>query len=573
MQVLTAAKRAKHTADVVGGGQAVHLCGLGYWKAGQSGRDRRDVGCDYGRGERCCDEWDDNGEDVEHGGRGGILYFVISRWYKRPHQGVVFAMTTHAEKILAIDKELAALLEYSDLCSSMCLTSLTAGISGVVTRSAAKRRRSNGRDPLDTWQRQAMEADRSAVEGLLLKLHRWIKHGTLIPKALFKQEVSDKFATLATVAKNKSDAWVGRNSDLRKESGLVTKLDVDDDRENINEYYPAIYYKESETIQGFEFLQFGFTRELDREWGSAQGHSERPTHVDGQGTFHTLYSYTVPAMLVSSTIERFNLPIKNVHVICKGFREFNQNDIIPKFQNEALIWYVDTDDVKNLDIFVQSVVESEAFELAVHENNTLNPIRRIVVWIMLKGHMEAFCWDQLYDDVNEVVCDVLYIMTNMSQEDFAFDTHIHEHITEAFKKALKAKGLIDDEAKVIYDLKCARNLRRSMITNTEDIACVMFTAFSTLILSTVLDIQEWDGEEIDKRFWNFCRAGYAKFEKELIEIIERLTSEDKAIWICPNLRHKHVNIKDVHLITVDRGNVKRKLTYDWNNYWTESALT
>jgi hypothetical protein len=45
-----------------------------------------------------------------------------------------------------------------------------------------------------------------------------------------------------------------------------------------------------------------------------------------------------------------------------------------------------------------------------------------------------------------------------------------------------------------------------------------------------------------------------------------------AIWICPALLSKHLNINDVHLLVVDvEKNTRQKLSFDWTEYWTLSG--
>ena len=41
--------------------------------------------------------------------------------------------------------------------------------------------------------------------------------------------------------------------------------------------------------------------------------------------------------------------------------------------------------------------------------------------------------------------------------------------------------------------------------------------------------------------------------------------------ICPELQAHHVNINDVHLMTVDTDGNMKKLTYDWDTDWTTHA--
>ena len=208
------------------------------------------------------------------------------------------------------------------------------------------------------------------------------------------------------------------------------------------------------------------------------------------------------------------------------------------------------------------------------------PLRRVVVWLMLKGHMQAFCWDQVYDGYGDHIKDILYIMTTMHQKDFVFDPHVNDHIIAEFKEQMVAAGHITERVTLIPELKCRSNLRSSMIDNTPDIACVAFTAFSTFFLLNVLDIEDWDGlqtdarksQQIDQRFWQSCRIGYANFEKRMLDMIDMNMKAGKAIWICPELQACHVNINDVYLIAVDKAGAREKLTYDWDAGWTSTRM-
>jgi hypothetical protein len=69
----------------------------------------------------------------------------------------------------------------------------------------------------------------------------------------------------------------------------------------------------------------------------------------------------------------------------------------------------------------------------------------------------------------------------MPQASFAFVVDVHKHIVDTFKTALVVKNYVDARAKVIYDIRCSQKLRASMIEHTEDIACVMYTWFATLL--------------------------------------------------------------------------------------------
>jgi hypothetical protein len=158
-------------------------------------------------------------------------------------------------------------------------------------------------------------------------------------------------------------------------------------------------------------------------------------------------------------------------------------------------------------------------------------------------------------------------MSTITQEEFAFDPEINETIINEFERQLKAKELIEGTPHKITNLQCTSHLQRSMISNTKDIACVFFTGFMTFILSTVVHIEAWDGNDIQKPFWDFCRTAYANYEHGFIHTLQEFIRSGHAIWICPAMQHKHVNIKDVYLMAVSAEGVIRKLTYDWDSGW------
>jgi hypothetical protein len=432
-----------------------------------------------------------------------------------------------------------------------------------------------GPNQLEKWRTRATEEDGNAVRLFMKRCAKWVKRNNDIPGNLFSREAIDKTFFLlphAMINNEKLQMMLKEKGQILTKSNPVTKETPDVTPAGLNKHYPAISYSINNDIQGFDFLNFDFTETHGKEWKRHENIFELPVHYDNEGTYHSLFSYTMPAMLVNCAQECFDMRVKNIHIICKGFEEFNTGGVMPQYDGEVLIWYVQGDDNPNIDVFVDSVLESAAFQKAAKTAPNKQPLRRIVVWIMLKGHMEAFVWDQIYNEKEEIIHNVLFMMTTMPQKLYYFDEEIHSKLLNSFKKAMIKAELIDQRARLIIDLKCSPNLRKSMIKHTEDIACVMFTGFATLLLSTVLNFEEWAGDDIDKEFWDFCRVLYANQEKEFIPKTASFIAGLKALWICPAMSSKHVNINDVHLITVDKDFNKLKYSYNWDNGWTESRL-
>jgi hypothetical protein len=516
-------------------------------------------------------------------------------------------MPADADKVRMIDGEIAALQAL--LVGDGEFEGLQAKKEALVRRRSQRSAKHKatihtrpGWNRLDHWKNEAERVDSKSVDVLILQCAEHMRRGDMLPpKNLYSKETLKRLVELAKSGLALSASIVS-SSDVKMVSANPAQIGVSG---KFGDFYPAIAYVRPEalesvdklqgapdsvekalegpakvdTVKGFEFLSFGLTEQHLTEWEFySNKHIERPSYNDAEGTYHTLYSFTTFALLMNcmtNGLKKF--PVSNIHVICKGFKEFNEDGYLklamaPSGEREALIWYVDTDDIRNLTFFVKSVLESVVFLQAVAAGAAGTQLRRVVVWIMLKGHMEAFCWDTLFDNEGECVKDILYIMTTIEQRKFDLDNEIHDHIITEFKDQMLAAGYITQDAVSIPELKCRAELRASMIKNTPDVACVGFTAFATFFLLHVLDIEDWDGRQIDKRFWEYCRAGYASFERGMMSMLKTYIRKKKAIWICPGLEAHHVNINDVYLMAVSRTGEVEKLTYDWEDGWCTDPM-
>lgn len=480
----------------------------------------------------------------------------------------------YADKVRAIDDEIASMRAMMQECGGGGGCSSLRNMGKVTLQSSADKsaegrpkhmRTLPGPSKLDRWRRSMPTTDENAVEKLLKQCEKWVGlNGGNPPGNLYNLQTTKTLRTLALTGQSISDAYILKNQGTLRTSQNDLYPAVP------NVYYPNIAYhiNESPNPIGFEFLQYKMNAKHTAEWSPD---ADLPTMYDEEGTYYTFFSFTMPAMLIQNLVTG-DRPNPNIHIICKGFREFNSEDKLPvDTKGEAMIWYVDTDDVNNLDVFAQSVVACESFQEAAKFKDD-NKLRRIVVWMLLKGHFEAFCWDQLYDSEGVAIKDILFIMSTMPQNEFELDEAIHQHIITAFKKVMMSNHYISQNAQEIPDLACQPNLQISIRKQPADVACVLFTTFATLLLCTVQDIEKWDGKQIDNRFWDYCRAGYAKFEQKLVVQLQTLIASGHAIWISPELQKKHVNIKEVYLITVDTEGVKRKMVYNWTTGWVISAI-
>jgi hypothetical protein len=344
-------------------------------------------------------------------------------------------------------------------------------------------------------------------------------------------------------------------------------------------YNPAIAYFEDEKMVGFEYLFLKLPPKTLHEYLASEGeepfnghYQQAPTLYYGGSVFFAFFTHTSMAMLMNGVIKKKTDRSIDIHVICKGFREFNEKDKVPEDKKgEDMPWILDTDDANNIKVFVESVLDCESFLHASSQRCQGKPLRRIVVLLLEKGHFELFGWDRLYDETGAFVKDVLYIMSTMLGGNFTMDTKIHEKITGEFKRAMIGRGMIDDKVKTISDLKC-REKYRETVMYADDVWCVLATGFSLLLLANVVDIENWNAANLDKSFWEYSRSGYAKFESGLITKITDTVNGGGRIWISPALQAKHVNIDDVYLIAADKHDNKSKLTFDWDSGWNQVAL-
>jgi hypothetical protein len=87
-------------------------------------------------------------------------------------------------------------------------------------------------------------------------------------------------------------------------------------------------------------------------------------------------------------------------------------------------------------------------------------------------------------------------------------------------------------------------------------------------------MKHWDGGGIPDALWDLCCEKYSQFENGMVAKFNDLVSDkNTAIWICPALLSKHLNINDVHLLVVNvEKNTKKKLSFDWLRGWKESEV-
>lgn len=349
---------------------------------------------------------------------------------------------------------------------------------------------------------------------------------------------------------------------------------------NIASYYPAIAYSQNEKLAGFEYLCFKLGAELSKEYKLPHGvFDQGPTLAQEGSSYYTFYVPTSMAMLVKQINDIHPQAVKNLHIICKGYGEFNKDGVIPRSSDtieqigEQMPWYLDTFDAMNLEPFVESVLKCKAFIDAAQTPFNGEPLRRIMVWLLERDHFEQFGWDTLYDSNGKVIKHILFMVSTVLGKDLWKNEHGHKRILNEFKLKLIRDRYIDDgNTTLIEDLKCRANLRAAVMP-FDDIWCVLFSAFSTPILANVLDIENWDGNGMDAAYWNFCRAGYHRFETGMIKkIAETISNGNNTLWMCPQVADTHLNIKDVYLLAATDGIQKRKIEFFWDIGWHETYI-
>jgi hypothetical protein len=210
-----------------------------------------------------------------------------------------------------------------------------------------------------------------------------------------------------------------------------------------------------------------------------------------------------------------------------------------------------------------------SFQTAARQLPQGQPLRRIVVWILETGHFESFCWDQMYDDDENVIGNLLYIVCTLKAEHHELNgSEMHRTLLSEFKKALIIPGYITEEnTKTIENMNFVDGLADSLKAE-QDMSCVFVSAFSVFLLSNIIDIESWNGSGIPNEFWQFCRIGYLKFELGLITMLEKALRSRCIVLICPTLKAQHLNIKEVHLLTQDTNREHQQMfKYDWFHGW------
>ena len=411
------------------------------------------------------------------------------------------------------------------------------------------------------WKKGKQSSDTAQLEILYAACSEWLKQcGTSKAQntpADIKRRI-EEFLTLQTTARENSEKWLAQNDHIQ------IKQEV---------YYPALAYLESEEVIGFEYLFFKYNRGDATTFGHRENEFKQcPTPCEDGKAYFTFYSHSSMAMLMSG-FSTFPSSVQNTHVICKGFREFNKHDRTPhrKVNNHLYQphpWYVDSINPQNVPEFVKSVTECKSFCHAAKQTHNGQPLRRIVVWILETGHFESFCWDQMYDENGKVIGNLLYIVCTLKAEDHEENgPEMHQKLLSEFKKALiHSKKITEENTKTIENMNFVEKLAESLHSE-HDMSCVFVSAFSVFLLSNIIDIESWDGSGIPEHFWQFCRIGYLEFELGLISTIETALKSGCTVLICPELKEKHLNIKDVHLLTQDTQGIKQHIRYDWVEGW------
>jgi hypothetical protein len=414
--------------------------------------------------------------------------------------------------------------------------------------------------PLDIWRRNRHSGDRNQLMKLYVRCREWLEINGQAPANLYNPETHGKFMSFQVRAQKNSKEWIRKRPSLRG-------------AEPDPYYYPAVAFKEDGNVVGFEYLFFKFSSKFLNECKMREGECDDcPALCEDGEAYYTFYAHTSMALLMKG-FNSFPSPVKNLHIICKGFREFNVGGKVPQRANgRDMPWYMHTHNANNLKQFVRSVVECEAFTRAASHPAGGQPLRRIVVWLLEVGHFESFCWDQRYDARGNVIGNIMYIVSTVEGKNLWGAPDMHEMVVEEFKRVLMGHHNVTvANTRTIPDLQMRAMFRKSVLY-ADDLWCVLISGFSVFLLSNVVDIENWDGDNIPQEFWDFCRSGYSKFEKGLISTLDSLLSSNSTVWACPALQAKHLNIKDVHLLTIDNGGQKSKLEYDWNSGWMLTAL-
>jgi hypothetical protein len=414
--------------------------------------------------------------------------------------------------------------------------------------------------PLDVWRRNKLSSDRNQLMELYVRCHGWLVTNGQAPPNLYNPETHKKFMGFQLRAQKNSNEWIRKRPSLR---GV-----------ELEPYYPAVAFKDDGNVVGFEYLFFKFSSKFLNECKMREGECDDcPALCEDGEAYYTFYAHTSMALLMKG-FNAFPSSIRNLHIICKGFREFNVDGKVPRRVNgRDMPWYMHTHNAPNLKQFVSSVMECDAFTRAANKPAGGQPLRRIVVWLLEVGHFESFCWGQRYDSRGRVIGNIMYIVSTVEGKNLWGAPDMHEMVVEEFKRALIGQHNVTvANTRTIPDLNMRAMFRESVLY-ADDLWCVLITGFSVFLLSNVVDIENWKGDGIPREFWEFCRSGYSKFDKGLISTLDSLLSSNSTVWACPALQAKHLNIKDVHLLTIDNTTgLKRKLEYDWNLGWMLTAL-
>jgi hypothetical protein len=121
-------------------------------------------------------------------------------------------VTTHAEKIIAIDRELAVLMlpEPNEVMQAQMTDTFK-------RTNKHKAKRSPGLTQLEKWLPRAADEDKDAVRILLQKCARWVSLHNNRPDSLFSQDVLDRIVLLTLTLKSNSDDWVRNNPDTQSQ--------------------------------------------------------------------------------------------------------------------------------------------------------------------------------------------------------------------------------------------------------------------------------------------------------------------------------------------------------------------
>ena len=313
---------------------------------------------------------------------------------------------------------------------------------------------SNPATPIEVWTANHSPGDVRRIAQLQQSCIEFQRSQQAPPGNLFSEDTINIIRTLQKRCLVNSQQW----------------KDSDRTNRNINNatYYPAIAYSQNTELAGFEYLCFKLGAKFSKECDLQHGiFNQGPTLAEEGSSYYTFYVPTSMAMLVKQIEEIHPPAVKNLHIICKGYADFNKDGEEPRDSEtgQQLIWYLDTwDKDANLTPFVESVLECTAFQKAAATPPNGQPLRRIMVWLLERSHFEQFGWDTLYDSSGKVIKHILFMVSTVLGKDLWNNEFGHIKIIEEFKRQLIMNRFItvDETTTLIFDLKCRSALRESV---------------------------------------------------------------------------------------------------------------